>query len=120
MKVSKVDAGFRNATDGADKLIEDNVRRGHCEHGKDIVNCPQKKQNLSPKELADGIRKLDQTARIFDKAIHFEAHDESNRWMVQVIDKETGEVIREIPPEKILDLVARLDRLVGLFVDERR
>jgi flagellar protein FlaG len=40
--------------------------------------------------------------------------------MVKVIDENTGEVIREIPPKKILDMVANMLELAGLLVDERR
>ena len=39
--------------------------------------------------------------------------------MVQVIEKATDEVISEIPPEKILDLVARIEEMIGLIVDQR-
>jgi len=39
---------------------------------------------------------------------------------VKVLDSETNEVIREIPPEKILDMVAKMWELAGLIVDERR
>jgi flagellar protein FlaG len=38
--------------------------------------------------------------------------------MVKVIDDETKEVIKEIPPEKLLDLVATIWQIVGLFVDK--
>ena len=40
--------------------------------------------------------------------------------MVKVIDAETNEVIREIPPEKILDLVATIWEMMGLIIDEKR
>jgi flagellar protein FlaG len=40
--------------------------------------------------------------------------------MVKVIDRDTKEVIREIPPEKFQDLVAKLWELSGLVIDERR
>lgn len=39
--------------------------------------------------------------------------------MVKVIDVNTDEVIREIPPEKILDLVAAIWEITGIMVDER-
>ena len=39
--------------------------------------------------------------------------------MVQVLDAETEEVLREIPPERILDLVASIEKAIGLIVDER-
>jgi flagellar protein FlaG len=40
--------------------------------------------------------------------------------MVKVIDINTREVIREIPPEKILDMVATMLEMAGIIVDERR
>jgi len=38
--------------------------------------------------------------------------------MVTLVNRETGEIIRQIPPEKLLDMVARFRELAGLFVDE--
>ena len=40
--------------------------------------------------------------------------------MIKVINKQTQEVIREIPPEKILDIVANLWKIAGLIIDEKR
>jgi flagellar protein FlaG len=40
--------------------------------------------------------------------------------MVKVVDTETQEVIREIPSEKILDMVANILEMAGILVDERR
>jgi len=77
-------------------------------------------RELDEQVLQEGTEKLNEMTRIFDRSFHFEIHEKSKRWMVQVINTETGEVVREIPPEKILDMVARLDQLVGLIVDERR
>ena len=49
----------------------------------------------------------------------FKLHERTNRMMVKLVDKDTDEVIKEIPPEKILDLVASIWDLVGILVDER-
>ena len=40
--------------------------------------------------------------------------------MVQVVDRNSGEVLREAPPEEFLDLAVRLREMVGLFLDETR
>ena len=39
--------------------------------------------------------------------------------MVKVINSINDEVIREIPPEKILDMVAHMLEIAGIIVDER-
>lgn len=58
---------------------------------------------------------------IFEDNDHFEfaIHEGTGRVMVKLINNETDEVIKEIPPEKILDLVASIWDLVGILVDER-
>ena len=39
--------------------------------------------------------------------------------MVKVLNKENGELIREIPPEKTLDLVANMMEIAGILIDEK-
>ena len=39
--------------------------------------------------------------------------------MVTVKDESTGKVIREIPPQEVLNLAARLDAMVGLIFDQK-
>ncbi|MEK3696702.1 flagellar protein FlaG [Paenibacillus sp. FSL R10-2199] len=46
-------------------------------------------------------------------------HKETKTIMVKILNKETGELIREIPPEKTLDLVANMMQIAGIIVDER-
>lgn len=69
--------------------------------------------------LSERVQQLNETLRIFDKRLHFDIHEETNRVMVQVLDAETEEVLREIPPERILDMVASIEEAIGLIVDER-
>lgn len=54
-----------------------------------------------------------------DNQFEFKVHEGTGRMMVKLINKETKEVIKEIPPEKILDLIANIWDLVGILVDER-
>ncbi|MGE5473234.1 MAG: flagellar protein FlaG [Ignavibacteriales bacterium] len=50
----------------------------------------------------------------------FSIHDTTHEISVKVLDKDSGEIIREIPPEKILDMVARMWEMAGIIVDEKR
>lgn len=53
-----------------------------------------------------------------DKRLQFLIHEETGRVQLKVVERFTGEVIREVPPEKLLDLVARIHELIGLLIDE--
>ena len=54
-----------------------------------------------------------------DNHFEFEIHEGTGRMMVKLVNKETKEIIKEIPSEKILDLIANIWDLVGILVDER-
>ena len=50
--------------------------------------------------------------------LHIRVHDVTRDIMVVVKNSETGDVIREVPPEKVLDAIASAWEMAGLFVDE--
>lgn len=49
----------------------------------------------------------------------FGIHEKTNRITIKLVDKTTQEVIKEIPPEKNLDLLAKRMELAGVMVDEK-
>ncbi|NLL57927.1 MAG: flagellar protein FlaG [Firmicutes bacterium] len=71
-------------------------------------------------DLQDAVEKVNITADTFNISLRFRIHEESERIMVQVVNLENNEVIKEIPPEKILNVVAQIQNIIGLFVDTRR
>ncbi len=50
----------------------------------------------------------------------FGIHDGTNRVTIKLVDKETRELIKELPPEKTLDMIAKVWEMAGILVDERR
>ena len=87
------------------------------------VIVPVKSQGELNLIESDWIALIERANKAIDgpnKAFEYSIHKATNQIMVKVIDKDTNEVIREIPSEKILDMVAKMWELNGLFVDERR
>ncbi len=78
-----------------------------------------KAKPISEKQLEKAIEGLNSTLEILDRGLRFDVHKETDRMIVQVVDKGSDEVIREIPPEKMLDLLAQIRDLVGIVVDEK-
>lgn len=50
----------------------------------------------------------------------FGIHEDTNRVMIKIVDRDTKEVIKELPPEKTLDMIARVWEMAGIMVDEKR
>lgn len=70
--------------------------------------------------LNDSITKLKDAANIFSRRLSFSVDKKTNRVIVKVIDTETDKVIREIPPEQVVELAAKIQEMIGLLVDEER
>ena len=49
----------------------------------------------------------------------FGIHDDTHRITIKIVDKDSKKVIKEFPPEKTLDMIAKVWELAGLLVDER-
>lgn len=50
----------------------------------------------------------------------FGFHEATNRVTIKIVDKDSKEVIREVPAEKTLDMIAKVWEIAGLLVDEKR
>ncbi|MNC80112.1 flagellar protein FlaG [compost metagenome] len=67
------------------------------------------------KSIDRAIKAMEGPATAFERSVH----QQTNTIVVKVMNKDTGELIREIPPEKILDMVARFMEMNGMVVDEK-
>ena len=47
-------------------------------------------------------------------------HEGTNRVTIKLVDKQTKEVIKELPPEKTLDMISKVWEMAGMLVDEKR
>ncbi|WP_146811832.1 flagellar protein FlaG [Aneurinibacillus danicus] len=54
-----------------------------------------------------------------EKRWEFSVHKDLKEIMVKVIDRETKKVLREVPPEKLLDMVAGMLKTTGLLIDKK-
>ena len=50
--------------------------------------------------------------------LSYATHEGSGRIMVTVLERQSGEVLREIPSESRLDIYARITEFVGLLFDQ--
>lgn len=58
-------------------------------------------------------------AQLPNSEIKFGIHEKTDRVMIKLLDKETKEVIKEFPPEKTLDMIAKCMEIAGVLLDEK-
>ena len=96
----------------ADKKVT-KTEKGNQEKGD------QKKEHApSEATISDSVSRAN---RHMDRTrCEYSYHEKTKRVSIKVFDDETGEVIREIPPEKSLDMLQKMWEMAGILVDERR
>lgn len=71
------------------------------------------------KDLVEAIEKAN-NIQIGKTECQFSIHEATNRLMVKIVDQSTKQIIKELPSEKVLDMVAKMCEVNGVFVDEKR
>lgn len=81
-------------------------------------NKSSKKEELA-EDVKESVEDINDIVEKVKEDLSFKIHDKTERLMVQIVDRSTKEVIKELPPEEMLDLAARIHEMVGLLIDEK-
>jgi flagellar protein FlaG len=80
----------------------------------------QQSTPVSREVIEKVIAQVNKAIMTYDREMHIRVHEKTKRIMVKVMDTQENKVIREIPPEKVLDAFARTLELAGILIDKRR
>ncbi|MER2007821.1 MAG: flagellar protein FlaG [Psychrobacillus sp.] len=89
---------------------------------RQIMQAEQKanEKEIIPKEkVQKAVDALNEFMTIQNRNSKFIMHDGLDRYYVEVIDAETEEVIREVPPRKLLDAFYSMQKFLGMIIDEK-
>jgi flagellar protein FlaG len=73
----------------------------------------------TPQELSKTAAELEKITLAFSKKLKFVVDQKTQDVIVKVIDPETDKVIKELPPEELQRLHARIKEMIGLLFDEK-
>ena len=79
-------------------------------------------KTLSPEKLKERVKEtadsLNEMSTLLKYGIKFAYDDQASEMLVNVIEKNTNQVIRQIPSKEILAMRAKMAEMVGLLVDQ--
>lgn len=76
-------------------------------------------QEIPKEKLKQAVDTVNEFLQINHSSSKFVLHDGLDRYFVQVVDAQTEEVVKEIPPKKLLDAFFEMQKLLGMIVDEK-
>lgn len=96
------------ATSGAEDISR--IRK----NATNSVDSEAAQKKVQPEEILDQIKALTDNGVY---SVRFEREDKTNQLVMRLVDVESGETIRQLPPEEIIDLAQVLKDLRGSLVD---
>jgi flagellar protein FlaG len=81
------------------------------------VQEAQEKRDVKPEELQRLIEEVKRKFDMLSKYLKIDIDQELEIPVVKIMEKDTNRVIRQIPPDYLLELMKRIDQLLGLLVE---
>jgi flagellar protein FlaG len=106
------------------------VRKQNDKQTEQQVNLNDQQPKEAPQDVKDllktkeGIESVAKVIEDYANDVHnvglrFAVHEDTGRFVIRVIDEKTKEVVREVPPENLLDLAAKMEEMMGMLYDEK-
>ena len=83
------------------------------------INSSEEKVEQDNEKIKKAISDLNKKISSDSEAV-FGIHDKTNRITIKIVEKDTKKVIKEFPPDKTLDMIAKVWEIAGIMVDEKR
>lgn len=74
---------------------------------------------LTPEQLDKVAQQLQEFVGEMNRGLEFSVDKDSGRDVIKVIDKTSGDLVKQFPSEEVLTLVAKLSEMVGGFIDAK-
>lgn len=105
--------GETERIDNTTVVVENTASKGQADYGEQ-----SKDQQMSNEQLKKAVEQLNKS--INNAEAIYGIHEGTNRVTIKLVDKDTKKVIKELPPEKTLDMITRVWEMAGILIDERR
>lgn len=112
-----------NRKEGTNPL-EENTTETNIKPNKVIeadISKPNKEKEveISPEQLEMVAQQLQDFVGEMNKGLEFLVDKDSGRDVIKVIDKDSGDLIKQYPSEEVLSLVSKLSEAAGTLVNEK-
>ena len=94
------------------------IQRKTSAEGMDMQNMPNNQTN--EQQIKSAVDKANKAMKHTQTRCEFSYHEPTKSISIKIIDEQTDEILREVPPEKVLDMIEKMWEMAGLLVDEKR
>lgn len=88
------------------------------QYQSNVDTATQQQQPLEREQLEKVAQQLQDFMGEMNRSLQFKVDEDSGRDVIKVLDKATGDVIKQYPSEEVLSLVSKLSETAGLLIDQ--
>ena len=111
-KAPALEASFQGKVQGKTEVSQKQDQANKSEqHIADVRTNAKEKLERIAKAMSDYIESI-------QRDLHIKVDEQSEKVIIQVISKSTGKVIRQIPPEEMLKIAAKIEEMMGVLFDK--
>ena len=126
-QTAKTDAGQSNRSQGVPGVgVGQGPSSSLAESISSVAGRAQTDRTEAVESIEGVTREIDEALDALNKSLSFAPtkaiitrDEELNRFIVKIADKESGEIIREIPSEAVLKFARNLREIKGFFIDKK-
>lgn len=125
MRISSqnLDTSMKNIAIVTEKNVENKIVESNQQSITDATKIDQLQETglgkITKENLEKAIDSIGEFLHLDHKQSKFVLHEGLNKYFVRLVNSETEEVIKEIPPEELLNAFYEMQKLAGMIVDEK-
>ena len=98
--------------------VQNASKYNQTEEQEDPLKAREEREPMDEKSVSYMTKELNELMSKINCNLEFQYHKEVNMMSVRMLDKKTHEVIKEVPPEEMLDQMAKAREWLGAFLDK--
>ncbi|MBL0687685.1 MAG: flagellar protein FlaG [Sulfurospirillum sp.] len=110
---------FNSVSKRVESAIKAPVQTRKLEVSNDIASNTNTSGQETAKQLVEVAKKLNDNMKTLDTNVEFAFNDEIGIMFINVIEKNTGKMIRKIPTEEAMLLSQRMQEIIGTIFDTK-
>jgi flagellar protein FlaG len=115
-ELKQADVTVNNANQMND--VADIVENENVAQANGVTSSPEQAL-LTSKQLEQVAQQLQDFVGEMNRGLEFSVDKDSGRDVIKVIDKASGDLVKQYPSEEVLGLVSKLSDMIGSFVDAK-
>jgi flagellar protein FlaG len=98
--------------------VQNAPKYNQAEEEEDPLKEREEREPMDEESVSYMMQELNELMSKINCNLEFQYHKEVNMMSVRMLDKKTHEVIKEVPPEDMLDQMAKAREWLGAFLDK--